>query len=55
MEREHLVCADCGEHYESDLFTEDPGETFVCPLCGTLILVPAQVALAAAATPRTQA
>ena len=34
MDREHLICIDCGEHFDSDLFTEDPSETFVCPMCG---------------------
>lgn len=38
MSRRHLICSECGERYESDLFTEDPSETFVCPMCGTLIL-----------------
>ena len=50
MDREHLICIDCGEHFDSDLFTEDPSETFVCPMCGTLVLaVEAQVAAPEAA------
>jgi DNA-directed RNA polymerase subunit RPC12/RpoP len=50
MSRENLICSECGERYESDLFTEDPSETFVCPMCGTLILTvePAIIAAAAA-------
>lgn len=49
MSREHLICSECGERYESDLFTEDPSETFVCPMCGTLILAVEPAIIAAAA------
>ncbi len=38
MSRDNLICSECGERYESGLFTEDPSETFVCPMCGTVIL-----------------
>lgn len=41
MDRKPLICNECDMRYESDLFTEDPSETFVCPMCGTLVLVPA--------------
>jgi hypothetical protein len=55
MSRESLICIECGERYESDLFTEDPSETFVCPMCGTLILTaePALMAAAAGQVPQT--
>ncbi len=49
MGRENLICIECGERYESDLFTEDPSETFVCPMCGTLILAVDPDAVAAGA------
>ena len=49
MSRENLICSECGERYESDLFTEDPSETFVCPMCGTLILQIEPAIIAAAA------
>lgn len=49
MSRENLICFECGERYESDLFTEDPSESFVCPLCGTLILAVEPDVVAAAA------
>jgi DNA-directed RNA polymerase subunit RPC12/RpoP len=50
MSRKHLICSECGERYESDLFNEDPSETFVCPMCGTLILAIEPDVIAAAAT-----
>ena len=49
MSRDNLICSECGERFESDLFTEDPSETFVCPMCGTLVLVVAPRLAAAAA------
>ncbi len=52
MSRENLICIECGERYESDLFTEDPSETFVCPMCGTLILSVEPALIATAAAPR---
>ena len=33
---EHMVCDECGGVFDEDLFAEDPGETIVCPLCGTV-------------------
>ena len=33
---EHMVCNECGAEFDGDLFSEDPSETFVCPLCGTV-------------------
>ena len=35
---EHMVCSECGEVFDEDLFAEDPRETIVCPLCGTIAL-----------------
>jgi hypothetical protein len=35
---EHMVCRDCGEVFDEDLFAEDSGETIVCLLCGTVAL-----------------
>ena len=35
---EHMVCGECGEVFDEDLFAEDPSETSICPLCGTLAL-----------------
>ena len=35
---EHMVCSECGEVFDEELFAEDPSETFVCPLCGTVRL-----------------
>jgi rubredoxin len=35
---EHMVCSECGEVFDEDLFAEDPSETIVCPLCGTVAL-----------------
>jgi len=35
---EHMVCSECGEVFAEDLFAEDPSETIVCPLCGTVAL-----------------
>jgi rubredoxin len=35
---EHMVCRECGEVFDEDLFAEDPSETFVCPMCGTVTL-----------------
>ena len=35
---EHMVCRDCGAVFNEDLFSEDPSETIVCPLCGTVAL-----------------
>ena len=38
MVLEHMVCSECGAVFDGDLFSEDPAETFVCPLCGTVTL-----------------
>jgi rubredoxin len=38
MMLEHMVCSDCGAVFDEELFAEDPAETFVCPLCGTVAL-----------------
>jgi hypothetical protein len=38
MMLEHMVCSECGEVFDEDLFAEDPSETIVCPLCGTVVL-----------------
>ena len=38
MVLEHMVCSDCGAEFDADLFSEDPAETFVCPLCGAVTL-----------------
>ena len=38
MVLEHMVCSECGAAFDGDLFSEDPAETFVCPLCGTVTL-----------------
>jgi hypothetical protein len=38
MMLEHLVCRECGAAFDDDLFADDPSETFVCPLCGTVSL-----------------
>jgi rubredoxin len=35
---EHMVCSECGGVFDEDLFAEDPSETIVCPLCGTVAL-----------------
>jgi transcription initiation factor TFIIIB Brf1 subunit/transcription initiation factor TFIIB len=35
---EHMVCRECGAVFNEDLFSEDPSETIVCPLCGTVAL-----------------
>ncbi len=35
---EHMVCRECGEVFNEDLFAEDPSETIVCPMCGTVAL-----------------
>jgi len=35
---EHLDCRECGAVFDEDLFSEDPSETIVCPLCGTVVL-----------------
>ena len=35
---EHMVCRECGAVFSEDLFSEDPSETIVCPLCGTVVL-----------------
>jgi len=35
---EHMVCRECGEVFDEDLFAEDPSETIVCPICGTVAL-----------------
>jgi len=35
---EHMVCNECGGVFDEDLFAEDPRETIVCPLCGTVAL-----------------
>ena len=40
---EHMVCRDCGAVFNEDLFSEDPSETFICPLCGTVALDSAPV------------
>ncbi len=33
---EHMVCSECGEVFDEDLFAEDPSEMIVCPICGTV-------------------
>jgi len=38
MMLERMVCSECGEVFDDELFAEDPSETFVCPLCGTVAL-----------------
>jgi hypothetical protein len=38
MVLEHMLCRECGAVFDGDLFAEDPSETFVCPLCGTVTL-----------------
>ncbi|MCX6371693.1 MAG: hypothetical protein NTX16_01200 [Actinobacteria bacterium] len=35
---EHMVCRECAEVFGEELFAEDPRETIVCPLCGTVAL-----------------
>jgi NAD-dependent SIR2 family protein deacetylase len=35
---EHMVCSECGEVFDEDRFAEDPSETIVCPICGTVAL-----------------
>ena len=35
---EHMVCRECGEVFDEDLFAGDPSETIVCPICGTVAL-----------------
>lgn len=38
MMLEHMVCSECGAVFDDDLFADDPSETIVCPLCGTVAL-----------------
>ncbi len=38
MVLELMVCRECGAEFGADLFSEDPSETIVCPLCGTIVL-----------------
>jgi hypothetical protein len=38
MVLELMTCPECGAEFGDDLFAEDPVETFVCPLCGTVAL-----------------
>jgi hypothetical protein len=38
MVLELMVCRECGARFDDDLFAEDPSETIVCPLCGTVVL-----------------
>ena len=38
MVLELMICSECGAEFGDDLFSEDPGETIVCPLCGTVAL-----------------
>lgn len=38
MMLEHMVCSECGAVFDDDLFADDPSETIVCPLCGTVTL-----------------
>jgi transcription initiation factor TFIIIB Brf1 subunit/transcription initiation factor TFIIB len=38
MVLELMVCRECGARFGDDLFAEDPSETIVCPLCGTVAL-----------------
>ena len=38
MVLELMVCRECGAEFGADLFSEDPSETMVCPLCGTIVL-----------------
>ena len=35
---EHMECRECGEVFDEELFANDPRETIVCPLCGTVAL-----------------
>ena len=35
---EHMVSSECGAVFDGDPLSEDPAETFVCPLCGTVTL-----------------
>lgn len=38
MVLELMTCRECGAELGADLFSEDPVETMVCPLCGTVAL-----------------
>jgi hypothetical protein len=38
MMLEHMVCSECGEVFDDDLFAENPSDKFVCPMCGTVTL-----------------
>jgi hypothetical protein len=38
MVLELLTCKECGAEFGADIFSEDPSESIVCPLCGTIVL-----------------
>jgi rubredoxin len=38
MTLERMICSECGAQFDDDLFSTDPSETMVCPLCGTVAL-----------------
>jgi hypothetical protein len=38
MVLELMTCRECGAEFGADLFSEDPSESIVCPLCGTIVL-----------------
>ena len=38
MVLERMTCKECGAEFGADLFSEDPAETIICPLCGTTML-----------------
>jgi len=38
MVLELMTCRECGAELGADLFSEDPSESIVCPLCGTIVL-----------------
>ncbi len=38
MVLELMICPECGEEFGEDLFAEDPSETIICPMCGTVAL-----------------
>ena len=38
MVLELMICPECGAEFGDDLFSEDPSETIVCPLCGIVAL-----------------
>jgi hypothetical protein len=38
MVLELMMCSQCGAEFGEDLFSGNPTDTFVCPLCGTVAL-----------------